>query len=197
MPLVIAMMAITLLTALGTVFVLGTMTETAIAANYRDGTEAFYAADAAVEFVVQDLAAVSDWKVILNGETMSAFIDGPPGGVRQVGAGTVDLTQATADINAIAGAGRGSPPYALYAYGRFADLVPNAGVRPFIYVAVWVADLSDEGSGEPGSAVVGIVGRAYGPAGSRRSVAVSIAREGGVDESAPGPVRVASWDDLR
>lgn len=51
--LVIVMMTITLLTALGAALTLATVTETAIAANYRDAAEALYAAEGAVEFVMQ------------------------------------------------------------------------------------------------------------------------------------------------
>lgn len=190
MPLVIAMTALTLLTALGTVLVLGTIAETAIAASYREATEAFYAADAAVEFVVRDLAAASDWELMLSDHGTSTFIDGPPSGVRDVGAATLDLMQATEDVNASAPAGPGgiTPSYALYAYGRFADLVP-AAARSRIYVAVWIADVSDE--------AVAILGQAYGPTGSRRSVAVSVARTPTSDEMPPTPVRVLSWHEIR
>ena len=55
-----------------------TMTETMITANYRDGGEAMYAADAGVERVMQDLLTVSDWNRILQGTVQSSFIDGAP-----------------------------------------------------------------------------------------------------------------------
>ena len=69
MALLISMMALSVLTALAATLVLGTMTETAVASSYREGIETFYAAEAAVEFVIQDLAAASDWEGIVGGGT--------------------------------------------------------------------------------------------------------------------------------
>ena len=94
--LVIVMMTMTLLTALGTALTLATITETAIAANYRDAAEALYAAEGSVEFVMQELADSPDWSDVLAESGRSVFVDGPAGGVRTVGAITLDLAQATA-----------------------------------------------------------------------------------------------------
>ena len=71
-----------LLTALGLGLVMTTMTETMITANYRDGGEAMYAADAGVERVMQDLLTVPDWNRILHGAVQSSFVDGAPSGTR-------------------------------------------------------------------------------------------------------------------
>ena len=60
-------MAMMLLTALGAAVVMVSSTETRISGNYRDSQEALYAADAAVERVVQDLLLVPRWNDILNG----------------------------------------------------------------------------------------------------------------------------------
>ena len=54
-----------LLTALGAAVIMVSRTETAIANNYRNSQEALYAADAAVERVVQDLLMVPRWNDIL------------------------------------------------------------------------------------------------------------------------------------
>ena len=64
--LIVALMATTLLMALGIALTMTTMTEGKIASNYRDGTEAIYAADAAIERVMQDILTVPDWNNILN-----------------------------------------------------------------------------------------------------------------------------------
>ena len=53
--LIIALMAMMLLTALGAAVVMVSNTETHIAGNYRNSQEALYAADAAVERVLADL----------------------------------------------------------------------------------------------------------------------------------------------
>jgi hypothetical protein len=63
--LVIAVMSMTLMTALGAALILTTMTETGISANYVGGIEAFYAADAAVERTVAELPAADDWHALI------------------------------------------------------------------------------------------------------------------------------------
>src|SRR5574339_391354 len=74
--LILALMSMMLLTALGAAVIMVTNTETMISANYRNGQEALYAADAAVERVVQDLLMVPRWNDILTGTTQSSFVDG-------------------------------------------------------------------------------------------------------------------------
>ena len=167
--LVIVMMTITLLTALGAAVTLATITETAIAANYRDAVEALHAAEGAVEFVMQELAGVADWSDVIAGSGRSAFVDGPAGGSRTVGAVSLDLTQATVDANAIATPtpGSASPPSVLYAFGRFQALVASGTGRSQVYVAVWVADRSSV-PGEPDT--LSVLGQGYGPRGGRRAV---------------------------
>src|SRR2546427_3619625 len=80
--LIVSLMAMMLLMALGVALVMTTTTETRIAANYTEGTEALYAADAAVERVMDDILTVPDWNDILTGVRQSAFIDGSAGGTR-------------------------------------------------------------------------------------------------------------------
>ena len=53
--LLLTLMATVLLTALGGALITLTTAETAIASNYRNAVEAFYAAEAGVEYVVQEL----------------------------------------------------------------------------------------------------------------------------------------------
>src|SRR5215211_2318257 len=98
--LLIALMSTLLLTALGLALVMTTMTETMISANYRDGGEAMYAADAGIERVMQDLLTVPDWNRIISGAVQSPFIDGPPSGTRTLpGGGTLNLSAATNLLN--------------------------------------------------------------------------------------------------
>jgi type IV pilus assembly PilX-like protein len=180
--LVIVMMTITLLTALGAALTLATVTETAIAANYREAAEVLYAAEGAVEFVMQELAGVADWRDVIAQPGRSAFVDRPAGGIRTVGAVTVDLTQATRD----------SEPSVLYAFGRFQDLVGSGTGRSLIYVAVWVADRSKvpvDDTSEPEA--LSVLGQAYGLRGSRQAVEAIVTK---ADSSA---VRVLSWREWR
>src|SRR5438093_11991311 len=88
------LMATMLVTALGVALILTTSTETMITANYRNGQEALYAADAALERAMDDVLTVPDWNNLLNGSTQSAFIDGAPSGSRTLPDGTqIDLSQ--------------------------------------------------------------------------------------------------------
>ena len=192
--LVLVMMTITLLTALGTALTLGTIAETAIAANYRDATETFYAADAAVEFATQEVAAVADWSDVISEPGRSEFVDGLAGGLRTVGATTLDLREETRDVNRVAAGAPGSASggWVLYAFGRFEDLVPSSLGRSQLYVAVWVADRSDTPEEDrPGPDILSILGQAYGARGSRRTVEAIVVTE---DAST---VRTRSWREWR
>src|SRR5439155_19669116 len=62
--LIIAMMAMLLLSALGLALVLTTSTETMIAGNYSTSHEGLYAADAIPERTMDDLLTVPDWNRI-------------------------------------------------------------------------------------------------------------------------------------
>src|SRR5687767_15697178 len=99
--LVIALMATMLLSALGAAVVMVTNTETKISANYKNSQEALYAADAAVERVVQDLLMVPRWNDILGGISKSAFVDGSTTDAKTLpGGGTMVLDTATAQLQA-------------------------------------------------------------------------------------------------
>lgn len=163
--LVISLMAMLLMTALGTALVLTTMTETKIAGNYRGGIETLYAADGAVERVMQDILTVPNWDDILSGAVTSAFIDGAPSGSRTMPNGTqIDLTQATnmvrcakltcsaADLVAITDErpwGANNPKWQLYAYGPLEDMIPTGTVTSRQYVIVWIADDTSENDNDP------------------------------------------------
>jgi hypothetical protein len=183
-------MALSVLTALAATLVLGTMTETAVAASYREGVETFYAAEAAVEFAIQDLAAVSDWEGIVAGEQVSTFVDGPPLGVRRVGGVLFDLAAATDDVVAATGGYDDDREYRIYANGRFSDMLPGAASGSPYYVVVWTAGVGVTETER--QSTISVVGRAYGPTGSRRSIVVTVIRP-----DAEGMVRVVSWHELR
>ncbi len=164
--LIISLMAMMMLMALGLALVMTTTTETRIAANYTEGTEALYAADAAVERVMDDILTVPDWNDILNGVRQSAFIDGPPSGTRDLPNGTrLDFDEATnmlncgklttcsdGDLNALTDErpwGLNNPRWKLYAYGRVDDMLPTDTINSRDYVAVWIADDPSETDQNP------------------------------------------------
>jgi PilX N-terminal len=201
--LIIALLCMLLLTALGMALTLTTSTERQISANYRDGTETMYAADAAVERVMQDVLTVPDWNRILDGTTTSSFVDGPPGVRTLPNGGTFDLIQLTNTVRC----GKTScsdadmdlptddrpwamnnPRWQLYAYGTGTELIPTATTNSPVYVVVWIGDDpsendnkpqtdGDESAGlNPGKGVVSMLAYAYGPTGVRRVIEATIAR---------------------
>lgn len=164
--LIVALMAMMLLMALGLTLVMTTTTETKISGNYSQGTEALYAADAAVERVMDDILTVPDWNEILKGNVRSSFIDGSPSGVKTLPDGSkLDLTKATnlldcgkvdgcsdEDLNAFTDDrpwGLNNPRWQLYAYGPVADMLPTDTINSKDYVVVWIADDPSETDNNP------------------------------------------------
>jgi PilX N-terminal len=166
LALVISLMVMLLLTALGLALTMTTITETKITGNYAKGTEALYAADAAVERVMQDLLTVPDWDKVLDGTTTSAFIDGLPSGERDMPDGSrINLTEATnmlrcgkvttcadADLIALTDQrpwGSNNPRWQLYAYGPLEQMIPTETINSALYVIVWAADDPAENDNNP------------------------------------------------
>jgi hypothetical protein len=191
--LIIALMAMMLLTALGAAAVMISNTETKIAGNFRDSEEALYAADAAAERVVQDLLLIPRWNDILNGTTQSSFADGdstsqitlPGGGLVTLCCGANTATgQLQADTDTLNLWGANNPQWKLFAWGPLSDLLPNNTIDSSMYVAVWIADDPADGTGgvidgDPLSDVNGTLtlhAEALGPGGTRKVIEVTVAR---------------------
>lgn len=199
--LLIALMSTLLLTALGLGLVMITITETMISANYRDGGETLYAADAGVERVMQELLTIPDWNQILSGALQSSFIDGAPSGTRTLGDGQViDLTAATnirncgktttcstADVQAWSLErpwAFNNPQWQLFAYSPLTDIIDTGTIASPIYVAVWVGDDPAEtdnnplidGGNEPGRGTIMLMAEAFGPNGTRTVIEVTVRR---------------------
>lgn len=190
--LIIALMSMMLLTALGAAMIMVSNTETLIADNYRNSQEALYAADAAAERVVQDLLMVPRWNDILSGTAKSAFVDGgiadqktlPSGGRVTLCCGTNTATgQLQAETDAANLWGANNPRWQLFAWGPLSDILPGT-IRSPMYVAVWIADdpADSQGGAIDGNPLADVNGtltvhaEAYGPAGTRKVVEVTVAR---------------------
>lgn len=201
--LLIALMSTLLLTALGLALVMTTMTETMITANYRDGGEAMYAADAGIERVMQDLLTIADWNRILSGSAQSPFIDGAPGGTRTLpgGGGTIDLTATTnllncnkvttcsvSEMNAFTNERpwtTDNPRWQLFAYAPLDSIIDTGTVSSSFYVVVWIADdqseidhdpNTDSPITSPGGGVLLMRAEAFGPGGAHSVIEVTIGR---------------------
>src|SRR6478736_3423542 len=154
--LIIALMAMLLLTALAAAVVMVSSTEVKIAGNYNNGQETLYAADAAVERVVQDLLLIPRWNDILAGSVKSALIDGTQDTPKTVaGGGAIRLCDvpepqacsqntATGQLQALTDTanlwGTNNPKWKLFAYAPLKDMLPDVEIDSASYIAVWVAD---------------------------------------------------------
>jgi hypothetical protein len=181
---IIALLATFLLTALAVGLVLVTNTETLITANYREGGDALYAADAGVERVMQDLLLAPRWNDILAGTTSarSGFFDGGTavtlgdGSSLSVSAATQALQSDTDRANIW---GANDPVWRLYASGHLSDLLPDGSIRNATYVVAWVGDDPSESDGDPLADTNGVLSlhvEAYGTNGARKIVEVTVAR---------------------
>ena len=172
--LICALMGMTILMALGAALVAITSTETIIAGNFRNSTQAFYAAEAAAELAVAELRTRTHWIGVVEGTERSQFIDGAPGGVR--GLPTDAPVDLTAVVN-IANCGAPAPcvdaaRWQLFAYGPLRALAPSgASDLPFYIVA-----LVSGGQTESGAPLVTIRGEAFGPSGAYQALEVTLSR---------------------
>jgi Tfp pilus assembly protein PilX len=172
MALIVALMAMALMTALGMALMLMSQTETLISANYRDSMEGQYAADAGIERVMDDVLTVPDWNTLLastdglTSSVTSGFIDTAPSTpVTMPDGRTINLANATNMINCGKTTscsatdmdtstldrpwGKNNPRFRLYAWGPVDDLISTGTLNSPFYVAIWVADDAAENDDDP------------------------------------------------
>jgi PilX N-terminal len=188
--LIIALMSMMLLTALAAAVVMVSNTETMISANHRNSQEALYAADAAVERIVQDLLMTPRWNDVLAGTVQSSFIDGamtstktlPTGGSMLLDSATAQLQDDTNRLNLW---GANNPRWQPFAWGPLSDILSNSQIDSNIYVVVWVADDPADSAdgvnpdGNPladSNGVLTLHAEALGAGGTRKVVEVTVAR---------------------
>jgi hypothetical protein len=168
--LVIALLAMVLMTALGMALMLTSQTETLIGGNFRDSVEGSYVADAGIERVLPDVLAIPEWNDILaspdniRAGVTSGFADStltptlPDGRVISLIAATNMLNCnktagcSDAEMNANAGDrrwGPNNPRYRLFAWGPVNDLNGTATLNSPFYLAVWIADDSADCDTDP------------------------------------------------
>jgi hypothetical protein len=220
--LVIALMAMLVLMALGLTLVLATAIEVVIAGHFLASQEAFYAADAGLERVMDDLGKVVDWNNVLRGGERSGFVDGGPSGIRTLSDGsTIDLGRATNRLNchqtgdctpaemdastADRPWGVNNPRWSLYAYGPLSAVVPTGTIDSSAYVAVWVSDDPSENDNDPttdgddpanpGRGVITIHAEAFGPGGSHKTLEVTAGRS--VPSQPADNIRMIAWREIR
>jgi hypothetical protein len=199
--LLVAIMTVLFMTALGGALMITTTTETKIANNFRNASEALYAADAGLERSMDDLLTIPDWNALLSGAVTSAFIDGPKGTRTLSDGSDLDLNQvvnfancqkptcSTSDYSAITLErpwGANNPRWQLFAYGPLANMVPTGTINSPFYVVVLVGDdpsetddnpLMDGSTADnPGSGVLALRAEAFGPRGVHKLIEMTVAR---------------------
>ena len=221
MAIIVALLAMLMMSILGAALVLTTSSEATIAANFRTAREGLYAADAAVELAIAHLGATPDWNPILEGAAQSPFVDGPPAGARTLADGSaLDLgetlnvlncrkvTACSASELAASTAqrpwGANNPVWRLFVYGPLSSLLQAHAVRSVYYVIVLAADDPSENDGNPlrdgddeanaGSGVLELRAEAFGPRGTRQVVELTVARPT-AEAGQPG-LRVLSWRQI-
>ena len=213
--LILVLLIMLTLSALAMSLAVMVSTDSQVSASYRDGIETFYGAQAALERVLPDLEAESDFTRVLTGVSVSSFLDGPAG-LRRLPDGTfTDLHALTSMLNCGRAAcsaadldearedrpwGRNNPRWQLYGYGPSTALGADRPGDARVYVVVLVADDPSEtdmdpftdggGEGNPGRGRLSITAHGYGPGGTRRVVEATVA-------SGDRGFNVLSWREVR
>jgi hypothetical protein len=215
--LIVAMMALLLMSGLGTALALSTSIETIIARHFRDGAGTGYAAEAIVLHSVQELSALSDWTPALDGSVHSSLFDGAGTGVRTLRDGSiVDLgaIQSLANCGKAASCpetdlaiadeerpwGSSNPRWRLFGCGRLEDLL---GVPSSFYVVLFVADDPAEtdldpfedgvAGANPGAGVLRLRAEAFGPGGVHSATEATLIRRRAEDLGPSAGARIVSW----
>jgi hypothetical protein len=220
----VAMMALLLMSALGAAMILVSSSETIIAAHFRSAIDARYAADAMMARGIDEVAGLEDWAGPIAGAVQSALVDGALGPRTLQDGSTIDLVQAAnlancskatacspADLDAVTADrpwGANNPRWQPYAYGPLNSMLPAANaVDSPCYVLLLVADDPSATHQGPPAGWEGIALRAeaFGPRGAHRVVEVvagrTVAIPGGEKDYNLGtgrsPMRILSWREVR
>jgi hypothetical protein len=221
----VALMALLLMSACGAALILTSSAETIIAAHFRNSVDARYAADAMMARAIDEVADLEDWAAPIAGLMRSALVDAAPLGPRTLQDGsTIDLVQArnlancqktaacsTADFDAVTADrpwGANNPRWQPYAYGPLNSMLPAAHpVDSPCYVLLLVADDPSATHQGPPAGWEGIALRAeaFGPRGAHKVVEVVAGRvvaiPGDEKDYNPGtgrsPMRILWWREVR
>jgi hypothetical protein len=194
---IMAVMALLLMSALGAALILTSSSETVIAAHFRNGVEAGYAADAMMTRGLDMIAGLEDWAGPIAGAAQPALVDGALGPRILQDGSTLDLVQAlnlanchkttacsASDLRAVTADrpwGANNPRWQPYAYGPLSGLLPaSPAIESPFYVLLLVADdpagshQAPMAAGADGPVWEGIAVRAeaFGPRGAHKVVEV-------------------------
>ena len=195
--LVVTLLALLVLVALTGALIPLTSSETAISAHHRRAAQTLYAAEAALEWTLQELQPVDSWDALLAGSRRSALWAGPTT-QRLAGGATLDLDRVTVELQrrgaGASGAGRGLRSR-LYAHGPLSAILPREPSLGLLRVAIWLADDPAETDGDPARDTNGVVllhAAGVGPSLAQRAVQATLRRSDAADR-----ITLASWTLVR
>jgi hypothetical protein len=201
--LLMALVVMVLLAAIAAALISVSTTETLIAAAHRQGQEATYAADAALERALRDLSLIADWSAVLTpppGNLTAGFSDGAmypsaPGGA------VLDLAELTANRQRISDArtgpavcGANSPQWRLFAHADLRSLLPAGQITLSAYLLVWVADDVADRDGDStrdANGRIQVYAEAHATSATRRAVEAAVTRQG------DGSLALLAWREVR
>jgi hypothetical protein len=210
----VAMMAILIMTAFGTALILSSSSETTIAGHFVNALEGGYAADAMLARGLDDLLGMDDWNPVIAGVLQSRWVDGPPTGARTLADGSrIDLSQVVNMANCQKGSacspadiveatsdrpwGANNPEWKVYAHGPLPAVMAGANVDSRFYVLLLV------GQG-PAPNLLALRAEAFGPRGAHAIVEATAARTSSANNERDynGPpvqnvVKLLSWREVR
>jgi len=201
--LLMALVAAALVTAVATTMVMSSSTDLVITGSTRASMEAMYAAEAAAQRAIGELATIADWSTVLTAppaNVTASFDDGlavarAPDGRALSMSGLTAARQATSTATySPAAFGADSPVWRLFGHAELGALVPPGVTAPPAYVLIHVADDGGDGDGDPARDTNGqviVYAEAYGVSGAHRAVELAVARV------TPGTIRLLSWKDPR
>jgi hypothetical protein len=200
--LIMAVLIAMLLTALGTVLLALTTTETALSASYRHVQEARYGAEMALELAIADLSTTPDWSVVLAappGNQVSRFNDAtltpraPDGRLLDLMTLTIARQRASDARDGPDRLGTNSPQWCLYLHTGMTETLPPGSPRVPLYLIVWVADDAMDGDGDATvdtNQTLLIHAEAHGAGASRRTIESAVVKRGGT-------VRRVTWREFQ
>ncbi len=198
--LVLALLATTLLSAVGAAMTVSANLETNIGSTFREDNELAYAAEAAVVRALQDVRASTRWDDILAGAQLSSFLD-PITVPRLPSGGTLDVPAATSRLQSATDTtfgGSNAPQWRVFASGRLADVAGPGALESRAYLVAWVADDPSETDGNPfadTNDTLVVRGEAVGSGGRTRALEVTVTRAG-MPRGQAG-LSITSWREVR
>jgi hypothetical protein len=140
-----------------------------------------YAADAAVERVIDDLGAVTDWTTALAGGVSSVLRSVDPRPPSPWGE-LLDLDAMTREVQADpdVGVGPDQTRWRVFLAGPLASMMPGPSPATPSYIVAWIGDDDGDGDGNPwvdANRVLRIRARAVGPRGLRADREAVIERD--------------------